>query len=75
MENQEFKFRDKVWKMHNNKPTELSICRVEHIQADDDRGTPSSFTYLYCRTDYYQKPFTVCPSEIFKTKQELLDSL
>ena len=71
----EFKFRDVVWLMHDNKPKEVRICRVDTIENDDDRGTPTLTRFLYVRTDYYNTPFTVDPSDIFKTKQELLKSL
>lgn len=71
----EFKFRDRVWLMKDNKPIEVSICKVVTTQNDDDRGTPTTTTDLYIRTEYYTTPFFVQPTEIFRTKQELLDSL
>lgn len=76
---QEFKVWDRVWTMYDNKPTKLVIYSV--TEKMDTIGTcRTRFSYTTVREALgagqgNNKDYGVDPKKIFRTKEELIQSL
>lgn len=75
MKKEEFKFRDEVWLMVENKATQLQIFTVVSTIYETERGEVRNKRDLYVRDANHQMSMAVDECKLFHTKEELLNSL
>lgn len=70
-----FKPGDKGWAMYQNAPTELEIYKVSVYSSLDDNGDVVVYIDYSIKIDGKYSIYSFNDDSMFKTKEELLESL